>query len=101
MRIYIILFLIITICLITLIANAAPFLVCDVDPIVTSYIVTLDNGEELEVPAPLHVDCSTITEGAHVYTVKAKNIWGESKSVPFEFTKALPVLPTNISLESK
>ena len=70
--------------------HAAPFLVCDEDSNVTSYLVTLDSGEEVEVPAPLRFDLSGISEGEHVIEVKAKNVYGESAPVPFEFIKALP-----------
>jgi len=80
------------------IVSASPFLVCDVDPAATSYIIVMDSGDEIETPAPLHYDLVGINNGTHVVEVRAKNLWGESSSVPFEFTKELPGSPSNIEL---
>jgi len=81
--------------------NASPFLVCDVDENTTSYLVTLNSGNEIETPAPLHYDLVGINEGDHVISVKAKNVWGMSNAVPFEFRKASPQSPSNIKLWSE
>ena len=80
------------------ITYANPFLVCDPDANTTSYVVVLDNGEEVETTAPLYYDLAGIAEGAHVVQVRAKNVWGVSSPVPFGFTKALPPSPTNMRL---
>ena len=80
------------------IASASPFLVCDVDPAATSYIVVMDSGDEIETPAPLHYNLVDIANGTHVVEVRAKNIWGVSSPSPFEFTKGLPGSPSNIEL---
>ncbi|MDA3808643.1 MAG: hypothetical protein PF440_12120 [Thiomicrorhabdus sp.] len=81
---------------------AAPFIVCDVDPEATSYVVQLDSGQQVEVPAPLHYDLNGIEEGAHVAQVWAKNVWGLSENAsPLEFTKALPQSATNTRLSSE
>ncbi len=84
------------------IANASPFIICDVDSAATSYVVQLDSGQQVEVPAPLHFDLNGIEEGAHVAQVWAKNVWGLSvDSSPLEFTKALPQSATNTRLSSE
>ena len=78
-------------------AVAGPFLVCDPQKNVTSYIVVLD-GEAQEVVAQdmgdnttrLHFDLAEVSEGSHNATVAAKNIWGESEPVPFFFESAVP-----------
>jgi len=89
-------------------AFAAPYLVCDPQTNVTSYIVTLD-GTETEVPAQdlgngtvrLHFDLASVTEGEHHVEVRAKNIWGVSDPVPFDFTKTLPALPSGFSISTE
>ena len=85
-------------------ANAAPFLVCDpADPAekVDRYLVKLDTGDEIAVPAPLHYDLAGIADGAHVIEVKAANVWGESGPAPFAFEKKLPALPIEPALSTK
>lgn len=78
-------------------SSGAPFLVCDEAGDVTGYEVNLD-GDGWEVtPAPLKYDLEGIVEGGHTVEVRAVNLWGESPSVPFDFTKTLPSL-TNIQL---
>lgn len=89
---------VITIGLLSGMAYANPFLTCDPHSNTTSYIVVLDNGTEVETPAPLYFDLAGIAEGAHVIQLRAKNVWGISSIVPFEFAKALPLLPTNTRL---
>ena len=80
-------------------ATGAPFLVCDEDPNVDSYLVSLNGAPEVEVPAPLHFDLDGIAEGSHNVEVKAKNVWGVSSASPFDFVKSLPSV-TNIRLSS-
>ena len=86
-------------------AFAAPFLVCDPQTNITEYIITGDIN--ITVPAfdlgdgtvRLQYDLSGITEGTFNLQVKAKNIWGESVAVPFDFVKALPAAPVVIRIE--
>ncbi len=89
-------------------AYPAPFLVCDPQPAsVTHYVVSLDDNvtiveaQKLESgEVRLHFDLAGISEGQHHVEVKAKNMWGESEAVPFDFTKSLPVLPTGFSISA-
>lgn len=84
---------------------AQPFLICDTPPaeeMVTSYIVALDGGAEIEVDAPLHYDLSGVAEGAHDVEIKAKNVWGtESPSAPFNFSKSLPSGTTGTTITAE
>lgn len=43
-------------------------------------------------------DVAEAPEGGNVIVMKYVNIWGESESVPFEFTKTLPPTPTDLHL---
>jgi len=87
-------------------SHAAPFLICDPQTNVTHYVVTLD-GDTSTAPAfdlgdgtlMLKYDLAGIPAGAHNVQVKAKNLWGESIPVPFDFTKALPDVPGGIRIE--
>lgn len=93
-------------------APLVPYLVCDPVPTTavqpTSYTVTLDTAAAIDVPAfknpdnsvQLRYDLSGVALGVHVVGLKAKNIWGESASVPFSFTKALPATPTNVGISA-
>ena len=88
----------------------AVYVICD--PILTTgiqptmYVLTRDGGTAFEVDPQkladnsvrLHYDVSSVSNGTHNMTVKAKNLWGESASVPFSFTKAVPTSPLNIAL---
>ena len=88
-------------------AFAAPFLVCDPQPKtdVTHYVITGDIN--VTIPAKdlgdgtvrLVYDLGNVAEGPYDLQVKAKNEWGESVAVPFDFVKALPVVPENIRIE--
>ena len=88
------------------IVMAAPFLMCDDPPEgerVTSYLVSLNGGDEIETPAPLYYDLAGIEDGTHIIDVKAKNIWGSgSPAAPFPFTKTVPseVMGISISITS-
>jgi len=83
-------------------AFASPFLVCDPQTNVTHYVISGDIN--VTVPATdlgdgtvrLQYDLAGITEGTFNLEVKAKNVWGESVAVPFDFVKALPAVPSNI-----
>ena len=91
--------------LLPVLAFANPFLVCDPQTNVTNYVITGDIN--VTVPATdlgdgtvrLQYDLAGITEGTFKLEVKAKNIWGESISVPFDFVKALPAAPEVIRIE--
>jgi hypothetical protein len=106
-------------------AFAQPFLVCSkvlaTDPTqpVTSYTVTGLGTLPITVPAfvnsdkstQLHLDLSLVPlgsftaglpNGIETVTATATNMWGTSAaSVPFTFTKSLPVTVTGISLSSQ
>ena len=92
-------------CLGASLASAAPFLVCDPQTNVTHYVITGDIN--VTVPATdlgdgtvrLQYDLNGITEGTFNLQVKAKNIWGESVAVPFDFVKAIPAVPGAIRIE--
>ena len=87
-------------------AFAAPFLICDPQTNVTHYIITID-GNTSEVLAfdlgdgtvMLRYDLAGISSGTHNVEVKAKNVWGESTPVPFDFVKALPAVVEGIRIE--
>ena len=86
-------------------ALASPFLICDPQTNVTHYVITGDIN--VTVPATdlgdgtvrLQYDLAGITEGTFNLQVKAKNIWGESVAVPFDFVKAIPAVPEVIRIE--
>ena len=92
--------------LIPLLAFAEPFLVCDPQTNVTHYVITIDSVAT-EVLAfdlgndtvMLRYDLNGISTGTHNTSVKAKNIWGESVTVPFVFVKAIPAVPEAIRIE--
>lgn len=88
-------------------AWSAPFLVCDPQTGVDSYTVVLDGSSSSSVPQDLgdgtvrlHFDLAGISDGSHHVDVSAKNIWGESASVPLDFDKLLPGVPSGIGLSS-
>jgi len=91
--------------LLPVLAFASPFLVCDPQTNVTHYVITGDIN--VTVPATdlgdgtvrLQYDLAGITEGTFTIEVKAKNVWGESVTVPFDFVKALPAVPSAIRIE--
>lgn len=91
---------------------AGPYLVCDpyaASAAVTSFTVFWD-GSTTGVTAVvftdttgtyLHLDLSTLANGAHTVKVRAKNQWGESAdSLPFAFTKQVPLAPLNIRISA-
>ena len=91
--------------LIPSLAFAEPFLVCDPQTNVTHYVITGDIN--VTVPATdlgdgtvrLQYDLNGITVGTFNLELKAKNIWGESVTIPFDFVKAIPVVPEAIRIE--
>jgi len=91
--------------LIPSLAFAEPFLVCDPQTNVTHYVITGDIN--VTVPATdlgdgtvrLQYDLNGIAEGTVNLELKAKNIWGESVAVPFDFVKALPAVPGGTRIE--
>ena len=87
------------------IAQAAPFLVCDPQENVTSYIVTMNGVTEESLAQDmgnnttrLHYDLEGITSGAYDCNVTAKNMWGASAPVPFSFKKILPGCPSVLDI---
>lgn len=92
-------------CLIS-ISHADPSLISDPQTNVTHYVVDMD-GDTSTVPAfdlgdgtvMLKYDLAGIPTGTHNVQVKAKNLWGESTSVPFDFTKALPGVVERLRIE--
>jgi len=72
----------------------------------TAYTLTMDAGATFDV-APqsvtggvrLRYDVTGVTNGTHNMTVKAKNMWGSSASVPFTFAKTVPIAVSGIALE--
>lgn len=80
---------------------AQPFLVGD-DPnpegVVISCLLTFNDGEEIEVPVPLHYDLSNLPTGAYTVTAKAKSLWGVSESVSLDFIKDHPLSLGNINI---
>ena len=92
-------------------AWAGPFVTCDPYPAgdVTKFQVTYD-GTTTEVPYIETVfdgqikavlkDLTGIPMGAHDIKASACNIWGCSNdSVPLEFTKELPGVPSGVGLD--
>ena len=75
--------------------QAQPFLVCDEQPDAESYLVILNDGAEIETPAPLHYDLSSLEPGQYVVTAKAKKgVWVSEPAIPLEFQKPSISQPT-------
>ncbi len=79
---------------------AAPFLVCTVDPVVTNYLIKINGANAIEVPAPLHCDLEPLLDGTYNLEVAARNEWGQSIYVPFDFIKKLPDGPLGLGLSA-
>lgn len=90
------------------IALADPWLVCD--PYATGdkpdgFKYVLDTGSEVSVAYSERIfgteNCAVVcdlagaTTGNHNISVKAFNVWGDSASVPFAFSKSLPGGPSH------
>lgn len=103
-------------CLYSVNAWAAPFVVCDPYPTTVTqpdgFTVILDNGASVDSPAQtvtggkrLHHDISGVSSGSHTMRIKAyKNdaVWGrlESDEAVFTFVRpASPGKPAGIGLE--
>ena len=90
------------------IVQAAPFLVCDPQENITSYIVDLD-GVIIEEPAlglgdgtvRLYYDLGGIADGVHNCTVTAKNVWGVAEPTPFSFSKIQPESPSVLDISAQ
>ena len=87
---------------------SSPFLVCDPQTNVTHYVIIIDGNEHVveaqdlgDGTVRLYYDLGGFSEGSHTIQVKAKNLWGVSEPVPFEFTKSLPPTPTGLSLSAE
>ena len=87
------------------ITQAAPFLICDPQVGINEYVVTYDGIEEIVSYNENHSsgsvilkDLAGITEGNHTIDVKAVNVWGESATVNFPFSKILPTAVTGIAI---
>ena len=88
-------------------AWAGPFLVCDPQTNVETYVITVDSNDPLECVAQdlgngnvrMHYDLQGLSVGPHHIEVRAKNLWGQSESVPFDCTKSLPAKPSTMVLE--
>jgi len=86
----------------------APFLVCDPQENITSYIVDLD-GVITEEPAfglgdgtvRLYYDLGGIADGVHNCTVTAKNVWGVAEPTPFSFSKIQPESPSVLDISAQ
>lgn len=74
--------------------QARPFLVCDPQEGVDSYVITFNTGEEIETPAPLHYDLEGLAPGEHVVDARAvQGVWTSDPSVPLSFTKPTLLRP--------
>ncbi len=88
-----------------------PYVVCDSIPTTgiqpTKYVLSLDGATAFEIDPQkladnsvrLHYDVSMVSNGNHRITVIAKNLWGQSSAVPFDFVKSIPVAVTGLALE--
>jgi hypothetical protein len=89
-------------------AFAAPFVVSDSfqADVVDVCIITVD-GSSSEMSASSTgtnearcvYDVESVSDGSHTITMATKNVWGVSEPVPFNFTKTLPPVLTNLHLE--
>ena len=93
-------------------AWAAPFLVCDCQDDVTQYEIVFDGGTPI-ISDAVSADCTgdqkrlnldvgplNLTDGQHTLEGKARNLWGESTTTPFDFNKAVPVGLSGIGLSA-
>ena len=83
------------------VAWSAPFLVCTPDPDATNYLIKINGADPIELPAPLHWDLQPLADRTYNLEVAAKNIWGSSAFVPFDFDKKLPSGPLGIGLSAE
>ena len=88
-------------CLIAAMAQASPFLISDPNADTTSYQFTGDaffTTKTAEVNGSLRYDLTGIPPGTHAIAVAACNMWGCSKTVPFEFSATKPSAPGGLRL---
>jgi len=92
---------------------SAPFLVCDCqDDFQGNYVLIFDGGAPIIADA-LQYDCPAgqvrvnldmaplgLADGQHSMEGYAKNVWGESIHVPFDFSKVAPQSLTGIGLSA-
>lgn len=84
-------------------ASASPFLICDSQSGVDSYTISESGIADVivspETDGSIKYDLSSIADGTHSWSVKACNLWGCSATVPFGFTKSLPVPAGNLKIK--
>ena len=84
-------------------------LVCDPNPTAGHYLITLlndpaDAGDDILYEFPAEDDGSLnatlvgFPAGLNQLEVRAANVWAISTMVPFEFSKDMPGIPSNIAL---
>jgi hypothetical protein len=92
---------------------ANPFVVSDYQQYneqsgVMGYKISFDNGatweecgnqQNLDGQIRVAHDLEGTTTGEHNILVKAYNLWEETDSVPFDYERQSPQLPTNMRLE--
>lgn len=83
------------------VAFASPFIVTDPVTNVDNCIITVDGVATTLPPVDgtCKFDVGSVSTGEHLVSIVTENIWGQSTSVPFSFTKELPEAVTNIRLE--
>jgi len=90
-------------------AFASPFLICTPVTDAESYLVKIDGAADpVEVPGyqtqdgkiMIHWDLFEFANGNHHLEVAAKNMWGQSEYVPFDFTKQVAGNPLGIGLSA-
>ena len=88
-------------------AWANPFLVCDPSSEdITHFLLKWDGADPEQVPAfvcedkkvMLKYDLVNISDENHHVEVAAKNLWGQSIYVPFDFKRSKPNDPVGIGL---
>ena len=89
--------------LLTGVAYANPFLVCDPQSNVTEYVIR-SGGQEVVTPYPLHYDLQGLPDGSYTFYVRARNADGDSAEVEFSFVLPIqvstpPEAPTNVRIE--
>jgi hypothetical protein len=88
--------------LMTGIAFAEPFLICDAPPAdeaVTDYEIYQDGIKIGTSPAPLSYDLQGITPGKYTWTIKAINVWGSSEASDPYISPAPAGRPLGVGLE--
>jgi hypothetical protein len=87
-----------------------PYLISNPQLYVETYLVNLD-GQTTETPANivdpqagtkrLYLDVTGVSLGSHHVEIRAKNMWGQSDPVPFDFVKVIPSVPSGIGLSEE